>query len=382
MDSELRTLVEQIHASGRRVVLAVTGGGSGAIAELLRVPGGSHTLLEAVVPYSLAALTELLGQEPAHACSSQTAAAMAQRALERAHRLADNDAALVGLGVTASLATDRPKRGEHRCHIAAARDDGVEVVSIVLQKGRRDRAAEEDLVARAAIFTLAAACAVSAPDFQTLLEAGEKLTREHLPRGGMLAQLLSAAVQRVTVLPDGQFVSHAPLPRCVLAGSFNPLHAGHIALEQVAAEVLGGPIAFELSVINVDKPPLSATELRRRLAQFASWGTVELTRAATFVEKARVLPGVTFVVGADTAARIVDPKYYGDSDSNMFAALQEIARLGCRVLVAGRRDEQGRFRTLAELGMPQQFQALFAAIPESRFRIDLSSTELRARDKT
>ena len=38
---------------GRQLVVAVTGGGSQAIADLLTVPGASATVLEAVVPYSL-----------------------------------------------------------------------------------------------------------------------------------------------------------------------------------------------------------------------------------------------------------------------------------------------------------------------------------------
>ena len=45
-------LVQQIHDSPTRIVLAATGGGSRAIADLLEVPGGSRTFLEAVVPYS------------------------------------------------------------------------------------------------------------------------------------------------------------------------------------------------------------------------------------------------------------------------------------------------------------------------------------------
>ena len=43
--------IAAMHGSGRKAVLAITGGGSGAIAELLRVPGGSRLLLEALVPY-------------------------------------------------------------------------------------------------------------------------------------------------------------------------------------------------------------------------------------------------------------------------------------------------------------------------------------------
>src|SRR5437870_9427160 len=114
----LKAIVERVHAFGRRVVLAVTGGGSGVIAELLRVPGGSRTLVEAIVPYGPDALIDFLGREPEQACSTETAIALARRALARASRRSGPGARLVGVGVTASLVTDRPKRGEHRCHIA------------------------------------------------------------------------------------------------------------------------------------------------------------------------------------------------------------------------------------------------------------------------
>src|SRR5438128_6204885 len=107
MTIEWPELIAKIHASGRQAVLAITGGGSGAIAELLRVPGGSRLLLEAVVPYDLRALTAFLGFEPAQACSVETAVALAQRARERAARFAPTGTVLVGLGATASLVSDR-----------------------------------------------------------------------------------------------------------------------------------------------------------------------------------------------------------------------------------------------------------------------------------
>src|SRR5262249_21145074 len=87
-DTSWRQTIEQMHASGRQAVLAITGGGSGAIAELLRVPGGSRLLLEALVPYDARSLTAFLGVEPGQACSIETAVAMAQRARERAAKLA------------------------------------------------------------------------------------------------------------------------------------------------------------------------------------------------------------------------------------------------------------------------------------------------------
>jgi nicotinic acid mononucleotide adenylyltransferase/nicotinamide mononucleotide (NMN) deamidase PncC len=377
MDVNWQDMIAQIHDSGRRAVLALTGGGTGAIAELLRVPGGSRLLLDAVVPYELRALCEFLGRDPEHACSEATAAAMANRALERARRLTPDHSPLVGVGVTASLATDRPKQGDHRCHIATADERGVELVSVVLEKGARDRPSEEDLVSRAAVVSLARACGVTAPDVAALLGPHDRLMRQSLPALGLISQLVDGWTDRVTLLPDGQLATGLSSARCVLPGSFNPLHPGHLGLAQAAAELLGSEVSFEFSVINVDKPPLAAADVRRRVAQFAWRASVQLTRAATFREKARVLPGVTFVVGADTAQRIVQPKYYGGSETDMWAALQQIASHGCRFLVAGRADAGGQFRTLVDIAMPEQFAHLFTPIPESRFRLDISSTGLR-----
>jgi len=63
-DAAWQQLISTVHASGRKAALAITGGGSGAIGELLRVPGGSRLLIEAQVPYDAAALEAFLGFAP------------------------------------------------------------------------------------------------------------------------------------------------------------------------------------------------------------------------------------------------------------------------------------------------------------------------------
>ena len=176
LDASWRQIIAAMHTSGRQAVLAITGGGSGAIAELLRVPGGSRLLLEAVVPYDSRALAEFVGFEPEQACSVETAVAMARRARERAAKLAPAGAKLIGLGATAGLVTDRPRQGEHRCHVAVATAASSETCSIVLAKGRRDRPGEEDLVARAVVLWLARGCGVEAPSPRVLLDADERYT--------------------------------------------------------------------------------------------------------------------------------------------------------------------------------------------------------------
>jgi hypothetical protein len=162
----------------------------------------------------------------------------------------------------------------------------------------------------------------------------------------------------------------------LLPGSFNPLHHGHLELAGVAAALLGREVLFELAVVNVDKPPLTEEETLARVGQFENRARLLLTRAPRFLEKARLFPGNAFVIGWDTAVRLVDPRYYGGSEAAMHAALQEMRDLGTRFLVAGR-VSKGRFLGLADATVPSEFAGMFEAIPESIFRADVSSTDLR-----
>ena len=378
-DAAWQQLISTVHASGRKAALAITGGGSGAIGELLRVPGGSRLLIEAQVPYDALALESFLGFAPAQSCSADTAIAMARSVRARAARLVPADTDLVGLGATAALVSDRPRRGEHRFHIAFANSAGIGHCTGVLAKGRRDRAAEEDLVSRAIVLFLAQSCGVVAESPKSLIDADEHFEETFVPSVDVIDQLLAGELDRVTAQPDGQLLPSAPRPVVLLPGSFNPLHSGHVLLARVAEEIRQQPVAFEISVTNVDKPPLAGETVRQRLTQFAWKSPVELTRAPTFLEKSRLFPKTTFVIGADTAERLVAPKYYGDDEIQMHVALEEIGNSGGNFLVAVRVDATARVRTLSDINVPRRYVDLFSEIPEHRFRLDTSSSEIRAR---
>ena len=380
-DAAWQQLISSLHASGRKVALAITGGGSGAVGELLRVPGGSRLLIEAQVPYDALALATFLGFAPAQACSADTAIAMAQSGRARVARLVPSGSDLIGLGATAALVSDRPRKGEHRFHIAFANSARIRHCTGVMAKGRRDRAAEEDLVSRAIVLWLAHACGIAAPSPRSLLDADEHFAETVVGIVDPINQLLAGELDRVTAQPDGQMLLSAPRPVVLLPGSFNPVHAGHVLLARIAEELRQQPLAFEISVTNVDKPPLEGETVKQRLAQFAWKSPVELTRAPTFLEKSRLFPTTTFVIGVDTAERLVAPKYYGDDELRMHVALEEIAKSGSSFLVAVRIDPAGRVRALSDVPVPRRYADLFSEIPEQRFRLDTSSSEIRARGR-
>ncbi len=178
---------------------------------------------------------------------------------------------------------------------------------------------------------------------------------------------------------DGSLRTVGPKPLVLLSGSFNPLHDGHRQLAWTAQKRLGKSVAFELSIVNVDKPEIASEEVRRRLQQFIGLAPVYVTRAMSFERKAMLFPNAVMVVGADTADRIVAPRYYGNDPAQRDRALMNIRRQGCRFLVAGRINAEGCFVEMNSIEIPEAFHDLFEGLGEEEFRVDVSSSLLRQR---
>lgn len=156
-----------------------------------------------------------------------------------------------------------------------------------------------------------------------------------------------------------------------------------------AKKIVGGDQSciFELCVKNADKGAISIEDISKRLAAFKEQGLpIVLTDSPLYTQKARLFKGARFVLGYDTAVRIVMPKYYNNSEACMAADFAELHASGCSFIVGGRFDKDaGRFLGLEDIQVPDILHRVgiqFQGLPEDEFRLDISSTELRmaARD--
>ena len=353
---------EALHATPWKGVFHVTGGGTRLLSEMLTTPGASATVLEATVPYAFSALSDLLGRAPEQACAEATARAMAMAAYERALglRATDDHAPLFGLGCTASLGTNRTKRGAHRAHWAI-QTAATTVSFTAFYEG--DRASEEaELLTQ--LWASLRYVLMGARRASSL--GSVNIVREQAPEAWQ-ALLQPTPARWCNTQHDGALL---------LPGSFNPIHDGHREMLAIAEHQLGRTGAYEIAVQNADKPNLDFVTVAERL-QGIGPAPVWLTNAPTFAEKAALFPNATFALGVDTMQRIGELRFYGNDVARRDAAFEELLAHGASFLVFGRVDGE-RFATLADLDLPAQLAARCTEVPESAYRRDISSTALRA----
>jgi len=363
---------------------------------------------------------------------------MAQAAYRRAADLTPFGAPILGIAATCALASEPPKRGEHRAYIAAADGSGARVAAVRLAKGVRRRWQEDGVVSKVLLQVFAQAAGAELTGFDSGLKLDPNSSGSGSTKASASAQALAGdsqqqQQQQPPSTPSNQQLPGAPTAtaapsssghydelsqhsterieeplqellsgraRCVefsggrvyidaprsnrvyLPGSFNPLHDGHRRLLAAACRAAGRGAeegCFELSVGNADKvgfllagwgwllagvffgwvgcgcvlcvgvncelatvcagidassqipnhpshphPHLNLPRITQgmlpfqdvllRVQQFIDAGApVVVTSATLYVHKAALFPRSVFVVGHDTAVRLVMPKYYGDS---------------------------------------------------------------------
>lgn len=396
-------LIFQIHKSPCKVVLAITGGGAEIIGELLRHGSGSATVLDAVVPYSTDAMDYFLGRKPEKYCSEKTARLMAMVAYQRALTLSKGDVEsrkLIGIGATCKLKAVNEREGrKHEVHVAiqASCKTGVCTLELTADRTRE----EEEKIAALLIFNiLARHCCVPEVDLLDRTdEEGEgrkefdieKITEKYEsvpePAGDLLKQKKSSqdspyetpGMVRINLKErTSRNSDESEKIRLVFPGSFDPCHINHILMAKTASEKLGQPVHFEISLTNVDKPPIDYISLNQRLDSLRNYkdeafiGGICLTNAPLFLQKADIFPDSTFIIGADTFNRLFDAKYYGGT-VNMPAILNHFKEKNIRFMVFRRKS--------VELHISPEILEFCEIIPLDEYKDEgISSTEIRKKE--
>jgi nicotinic acid mononucleotide adenylyltransferase len=365
--------------------VAVSTGGVLSVQWLFTVPRASNSLMNAGVPYSRAALNELLAEEDvSRACSADTARVMSAAVFKKTvsellcesrdlNSLSTTN--IFALSCTAALVSTQPKKGQHRCHVGATSSRYSCTWSLYMNKGERSREEEDYACSRLLLDAVSYASGVPPLSERYMLEPCESgsdgiLTEQvytaHSPFTAetALANLLNSKSGMAVFVSKGAEMCGAagspaaedcgesdmlvyedirlPKHTIVYPGSFNPLHEGHVqlavsavsAVQEAHPSLSSVPVVFELSILNADKPPLGTEDVLRRVRQFLNSSLLQsagllnvavcVTSRPLFAAKAALFPGCTFLIGSDTLSRLIDPKYYAHSRENMVAALATI----------------------------------------------------------
>lgn len=338
---------------------------------MLSTPGASASVLEANVPYASLALTQLLGKAPDQSVAADTARQMAATAYNRAQHLVERHTAddhLFGLGITAGLATNRVKKGQHRAHWCIQTADHTCAFFTHFDAAETTRAKEEKLLVDFVWQTLQQVLTSPTASPPQSSELSPEVSSEHAAVRAGFAPLLTNTPYKICI---GEHDGNLLLP-----GSFNPVHSGHEQMLAIAQELTGRAGAFELAVRNADKPTLDYISLEERLARITDT-PVWLTNTAIFSEKARLFPNTIFALGVDTMRRIADLRFYQGQQGLLEEALEIFVQYNTSFIVFGR-AEGGKFITLDDINLPEVLRERCQPVAESDYRNDISSTALRA----
>ena len=382
MDNAIKDTIHNIHSSDTKMVISVTGAGFKVINWLLSVSGASKTLLEATIPYSESSQELFLEKSNLSKSVSQNMSEdLAKKSYMRATKLRNSDSPVIGIGCTAAISTNRNRKGLNEAFITIWESNKINTVHLILDKSQNNREEDEKKISLIILNQIAKSANVNV---EINTNINNKDTLEQLSNitfkstiDSLINSNIQSAIRRDAssgLIPDGKYSG------VILPGSFNPLHKGHMKLKEYIIQNYDLQFAYEISISNVDKPDLDQKEILHRLNQFGNNDNVIIDKAPLFSEKSTLFPQSKFLIGYDTAERLINKKYYDDNHKKMITSLEIIENNKCSFLVAGRINK-GIFSTLNDLDLPADFKSLFIEIPESQFRVDESSSFIRNRGK-
>jgi hypothetical protein len=323
-------ILDRVRSSEYKLSIATTGGGHSIATSILDVAGASQLLLNYTCPYDGMALDFFLGEVVPKSVTQNTALRLATKSFYLGCRTTTPNDRVIGIGITASLATAHERTGRvNQAHIAVHCSNRTIHQHIVFYPDNHDRTIQERIIHSVTLHIL------------RLILDGDN----YLPFPPELVDVIYDSTRSMGM--SDSYISLSELRGswnkvAVFCGSWNPYHAGHLEILEKSEQILQTSVYHELSTFNADKGDIDWITVHHRLSTMTNPGLrVATSNCSTFVEKAYALHRpdrqIIFIVGADTWVRICDPKYAGDLDT-LYTTFKS---LGVKFLVFGRNLLQG-----------------------------------------
>lgn len=378
---------DKLKEAGVSIHVIATGGGAGLQQLLWQVPGSSAYLSGASFPYSAEEQEDLLGFMPEHFSSEEAAIDLASAAYMKAYKFGGKKP--VGLGIAASVASEKIHRGDHRVFACVITEDQVRTCQYTLEKGAGSevRLLDGETCDDIGFLLLTEALALDEveythPDHPYQTKRAEALAKERFflrpyftANGKRLSSLSEATSNKIEVHHGRpQLKTHIAL----MPGAYNPPHEGHLGTAQHVMDEYGRTVVFEITAEPPHKEGLSAQALLQRAKLLQGYDRLFTRKEPMYLDKARAFPGIPLVLGADAMVRMLDPKWGMDLE----AMFKEFRKLETKLLIAGRTIGD-KFVTVDDISKDLRLQnphiwgyAQSVMLPISG-RFDISSTELR-----
>jgi nicotinamide mononucleotide (NMN) deamidase PncC len=307
---------DKLKELGVNIHVVATGAGAGFQDELWEIPGSSAYLSGASFPYSAEEQEELLGFMPEHFCSEEASVDLACAAYMKAYKFGGKRP--VGIGLTASVASEKIHRGEHRVYATIVTDDKVLTIHQDFEKGvgHVQRAADGSSCNDLAFFLMLDTLGIGS-FLRDEIAQKYKDNIELAKTRFMARPFFTANGKRLEKLPKGG--RYALMP-----GAFNPPHEGHFGAAEAAMTDYNYRAVFEVTANPPHKDALKVQELLQRAKLLQGQDRLFTQDLPYYLDKARKYSKRPFILGADAMVRMLDPKW-GIDINDMFNAFYDLS---------------------------------------------------------
>ncbi len=377
------TIGEDLLKTNTKIFIAATGAGAGIQQRIWETPGIAKSFVGSCFPYSTNELEYFVGHQVEQYCSEATAIEMAMTSFMRAY--SEGQESTIGLGISASVATNEEHRGDHRIHAAICSDEGLYIVNRILKKGkgidyRFADGIEADTVGLSMI--------------QQILGIKLKTFNQKIPLIPPTKEELDKAMFGFPIWPPlieipwkKNKLGSVPDQFVLYPGAFNPVHEGHKYIVDEVYQKGGngggeGNILFELSQKTAHKKPISVPEMLKRTWCLQFFGPVLWSKEAKLYHNkfdSELTKHMELVMGVDSFLRMMDPKWL-DPNSDVRTIEQMVNKLqsNCSHIYVADRMVDGKLVNVYDLPQRHWFRKGFVSridVPETM--ASMSSTEIR-----